>query len=114
MARNASRGVSLLPYRNLNATNVDGMWTPSPIDAAAWWIQRRRRFAEHGPREPSRLNVRIGYRRGLQQLASIRMQRSRVDGLGRRKLHHPPKIQHQNAIAQPPYDCEVVADEQNR
>ena len=49
---------------------------------------------------------------GGEQRLGIRMVRPGEDGLGRPDLHHPPEIQHDDAVGQVPDQAQVVGDEQ--
>src|SRR5690349_16136554 len=81
------------------------------VHATARRRERRRRLAGPGFPEAGGLDVGVGHRHGGQELAGVGMAWPR-EALCARELHHGPEIQHQDALAEPPHDREVVADEE--
>ena len=89
---------------------VDSLRGTAGVEHAAGWRVGRGRDLTLQPDPVGPLAVERWH--GGEQRLGIRMVRPGEDGLGRPDLHHPPEIQHDDAVGQVPDQAQVVGDEQ--
>ena len=78
--------------------------------AARRRVDRGRRVARDD--DAKALLLRIGRRHRAEQRARVRMQRRRVELLGRALLDDLAEVHHRDALADVPHDAEIVRDEE--